>query len=338
MRTPRRLAAGVWKEANEDDVFSIAAQLAYYFLFALFPLLLFLVALIGFLPARHHLREIVESLRGILPDQALTLIQGNIEEIVRNQRRGLLSIGLIATLWAASRGVIAIMNGLNHAYDVKESRPWWKPQGMALGLILSLSLFVIAASVLMIFGGQIGGWLADQVGLGPLFQTIWPLIRWFFASIIMIGVLAVLYYFGPDVEQEWKWVTPGAVVAVLGWILASLVFSYYVDHFGAYNKTYGTIGAVIILLTWMYMTGLMILLGGEINSEIERSLPEGKSAGEKRIAHKHPGHLLLKARAKIPIRGKAWRRLFSPWSIVGVIALSGGIFFLVRRRRRSAET
>jgi membrane protein len=337
--TLRELARNVWKEMNEDDVFSVAAQLAYYFIFALFPLLLFLVTLIGFLPVESHFSDIIGFLQGVLPQEALTMIQGNIEVIVREQRGGLLSIGLIVTLWAASRGVIAIMSGLNQAYDVKESRPWWKLQVIALALTVSLSIFVIVASILMIFGGQIGAWLANLVGLGPLFQIAWPFIRWFLSSVIMMGVVAVLYYFGPDVEQEWKWVTPGAIIAVFGWITASLAFSYYVNHFGAYNKTYGAIGTMIILLTWMYLTGVMILLGGEINAEIERSLPEGKSAGEKRIAHKHPWNFFLKARAQAPVKGKARSWLFSPWSIVSALAASGGIFYFIRRHRsRSSET
>lgn len=337
--TFKELAAHVWKEMNEDDIFSMAAQLAYYFIFALFPLLLFLVTLIGFLPMESHFSDIIGFLQGILPQEALAMIQRNIETLVREPRGGLLSLGLIVTLWAASRGIIAIMAGLNQAYDVKEMRPWWKLQAIALTLTICLSIFVIAASILMIFGGVIGTWISNLIGVGSLFKMTWPLIRWFLSSVIMAGVVALLYYFSPDVEQEWKWVTPGAIVAVLGWISASLAFSYYVNHFGGYNKTYGTIGTMIILLTWMYLTGVMILFGGEINAEIERSLPEGKSAGEKRLAHKHPWHPFLKARAQAPISGKARSWLFSPWSILGVVAASSGIFYFIRRRRSPpAET
>jgi len=337
--TLRQLVVDAWNESNEDDIFSIAAQLAYSSLFALFPFLLFLITLIGYLPIGNLLDQIMSALRNLMPPDALALVQQNIESIVREPRGGLLSFGLIATLWAASRGVVSLCSGLNAAYDVKEGRPWWKLQLTAITLTLSLSLFVIFAAILMIFGGAIGDWLSQALELGPLFQIIWNAVRLFLAALIMVVVMAILYYYCPDVEQQWRWVTPGSIVAVFGWIGASLVFSYYVGHFGNYNKTYGTIGAVIILLTWMYLSGLIVLLGGEINSEIERSLPEGKSPGEKRLAEKHPGNLLLQARSKAPIMSKARKWIFSPWSLGGLAALSATAFFFVRRlRSRSSET
>ncbi|TAK08070.1 MAG: YihY/virulence factor BrkB family protein [Candidatus Manganitrophaceae bacterium] len=335
--TPKQLIADLWTEMNEDDIFAIAAQLSYSSLFALFPFLLFLITLIGYLPISDLFNQIMSYLSEVMPPDALTLVQQNIESIVREPRGGLLSFGLIATLWAASRGVVSLCSGLNAAYDVKEGRPWWKLQLTAVALTLSLSVFVIFAAVLMIFGGAIGEWLSHALGLGPLFQIAWNAVRLFLAALIMIFVVAVLYYFCPDVEQEWRWVTPGSVIAVLGWIGASLLFSYYVSHFGNYNKTYGTIGAVIILLTWMYLSGLIVLIGGEINSVIERSLPEGKSAGEKRLAHRHRDDLLLQARAKVPVKSKARRWLFSPWSLVGGLALSATTFYFFLRRRRSSE-
>jgi membrane protein len=335
--TLKELIARVWKEMNEDDVFAIAAQLAYYFLFALFPLLLFLVTLIGFLPIENLYGEMVSFISQVLPTDAVSLIQGNIDTIMKDQRGGLLSIGLIGTLWAASRAVANLCAALNKAYDVEEHRPWWKIQAISLGLTISLSLFAIVSVILIIFGGQIGKWVADAMGLGFLFEFTWNLIRLFLAAVIMMGILATLYFFGPDVEQKWKWVTPGAVVAVLGWIGASLAFAYYVNHFGSYNKTYGTIGAVIILLTWMYLTGLMILVGGEINSVIEQSLPEGKNAGEKRLAENHPYNLRLKARNAAP-KGKIRRLIFSPWSLAGIGTLSAVAFYFTKRlRSRDSE-
>lgn len=322
---------------NEDDIFSVGAELAYFSLFALFPLLLFLVTLIGYLPVENLFQELLGYLQRVLPEEAMALVQETLTDIVREPRGGLLSIGLIATLWATSRGMAALISALNKAYGVKEERPWWKVQATALGLTISLSVLIIFSAVLMVFGGAIGEWLANWTGLGTAFLVGWNALRLLLATIIMITVVAAIYYFGPDVEQEWRWVTPGSVIAVLGWIAVSLAFSYYVSHFGNYNKTYGAIGAVIILLTWMYLSGLMILLGAEINSEIERSLPEGKSNGEKRIAHKHPGDLLLQARSKVPVSGRIRKWLFSPWSLGGLAALSATTFFVIRRRRRSSE-
>lgn len=335
--TLRQLAADVWKQMNEDDIFSVGAELAYFSLFALFPLLLFLVTLIGYLPVENLYNEILGYLQRVLPAEAMTLVQETLDQIVREQRGGLLSIGLIVTLWAASRGMAAMISVLNKAYGVKEGRPWWKVQARALVLTISLSVFIIFSAVLMIFGGAIGEWLAEATGLGTPFLIGWNFLRLLLATMIMITVVAAIYYFGPDVEQEWRWVTPGSVMAVLGWIAVSLAFSYYVSHFGNYNKTYGAIGAVIILLTWMYLSGLMILLGAEINSEIERSLPEGKSNGEKRLSHKHPEDLLLQARSKVPVKGRMRKWIFSPWSLGGLAALSATTFYLFRRRRRSSE-
>lgn len=330
--TWKELLSRVWKEMNDDDVFGMAAQLAYYFIFALFPLLLFLVTLIGFLPVHNLYAEMSSFISQVLPADAVALVQGNIDSIVKEQRGGLLSIGLLATLWAASRAFVNISAALNRAYDVEEKRPWWKIQAMSLGLTVSLTLFAIVSVILMIFGGQIGAWVANAMGLGFLFQLAWNVIRLIIAALIMMGIMAVLYYFGPDVEQKWRWVTPGAFIAVLGWIGASLAFAFYVNHFGSYNKTYGTIGAVIILLTWMYITGLIILIGGEINSVIEQSLPEGKDAGEKRLAENHPGNLALKARSRAP-KGKIRRWLFSPWSLAGLGAFSAAAFYFTKRHR-----
>jgi membrane protein len=135
-----------------------------------------------------------------------------------------------------------------------------------------------------LLGYAIGGWVADLVGLGRVFELTWNILRWPAIVCLLVVATALVYYFAPDVEQEWKWITPGSACAVLGWLLASLGFAFYVNHFGSYNATYGSIGAVIVLLTWMYVTGLFILIGGEINAEIEHAAPSGKDPGEKQLS------------------------------------------------------
>ena len=173
------------------------------------------------------------------------------------------------------------MDSLNRAYDVEEGRPFWKVRGLAILLTVGLSVFIIVSIVLLTFGPQIGGWIADQMGLGRVFQIAWNVLRWPVIVGLLIVAMALVYYLAPDVEQQWQWITPGSIVAVCGWLLASLGFSYYVNHFGSYNATYGSIGAVIVLLTWMYVSGLFVLVGGEINAEIEHALASGKDPGEK---------------------------------------------------------
>jgi membrane protein len=208
-------------------------------------------------------------------------VEDNIRQLVTGQRGGLLSFGILAALWTSSSALTAIIDSLNRAYDVEEGRPFWKVRLIAMGITVGLSALIVVALVLLTFGPQLGRWVTDLAGLGRAFEVTWNLVRWpVIVGLLVVGI-AFLYYFAPDVEQEWKWITPGAACAVLGWLLASLGFAFYVNRFGSYNATYGSIGAVIVLLTWMYVTGLFILIGGEINAEIEHAAPGGKEPGEK---------------------------------------------------------
>jgi membrane protein len=280
----KELARRVMHEVQKDECLGRAAQLAYYFLFALFPFLLFLTTLLGYLPIPDLLDRLLETLGQMLPGEAFRLVQDNIRQLVSGQRGGLLSFGILAALWTSSGALTAIIDSLNRAYDVEEGRPFWKVRLTAIGLTVGLSVFVVVALVLLTFGPQIGGWVADLVGLGRAFELTWNILRWPVIVGLLVVATALVYYFAPDVEQEWKWITPGSICAVLGWLLASLGFAFYVNRFGSYNATYGSIGAVIVLLTWMYVTGLFVLIGGEINAEIEHAAPNGKDPGEKQLS------------------------------------------------------
>jgi membrane protein len=275
------LGRRVIHEIQEDDCLGRAAQLAYYFLFALFPFFLVLTTLLGYLPVPNLMDRLMEMLAGILAGDALQLVQDNVREIVTSRRGGLLSFGILVALWTSSSAVTAIVDGLNRAYDVEEGRPYWKVRLIAIFLTVGISLFIIFSLILLTFGPQIGGWIADQVGLGGVFQTAWNLLRWPVIVGLIVLAMALVYYVAPDVEQRWQWITPGSLVAVIGWLLASLGFSFYVNNFGSYNATYGSIGAVIVLLTWMYVSGFFVLVGGEINAEIEHAASSGKDPGEK---------------------------------------------------------
>jgi membrane protein len=270
-------------EIQDDDCLGRAAQLAYYFLFALFPFFLVLTTLLGFLPLPNLMDRLMEMVGQMLPGDALRLVQENVHDLFTNRRGGLLSFGILAALWTSSSALIAIIDGLNRAYDVQEGRPYWKVRGMAILLTVGLSAFIIGSLLLLTFGPQIGGWIADQVGLGRIFQVAWNVLRWPVIVGLIVLAMALIYYLGPDVEQRWQWITPGSLVAVIGWLLASLGFSFYVNNFGSYNAAYGSIGAVIVLLTWMYVSGFFVLLGGEINAEIEHAAAGGKDPGEKQL-------------------------------------------------------
>ncbi len=275
-------AKRVYSKVLADNCLGQAAQLAYYFLFALFPFLLFLTTLLAYIPVPQLLDQIMHLLARALPGEALSLVQDHIHTLVNQQRSGLLSFGIIAAIWTASSAILAVTEGLNRAYSVEESRSWWKVRGLAMVLVVGLSLFMIVATVLLIFGPQLGSLIANKVGLGDIFAITWNIARWPVSIVFLMFGLALLYYFAPNVKQSWRWITPGSVVAVIGWIITSLGFSYYVTNFASYNATYGSIGTVIVLLTWLYLTGIFILIGGEVNAAFDYVSGEGKAGQEKR--------------------------------------------------------
>jgi len=261
-----------------------AAALAYYFLFSLFPFLIFLTALLAYLPVGDWFEQVVALLSRFMPGAALELVRDYLSDLLSQQRSGLLSFGILIALWAASNGMLAISDALNHAYGVDEGRPFWKVRGLAILLTLGLTIFLIASIVLLIFGPQLGAYVANWVGLGVVFEMVWNILRWPVILILVTIAIAAIYYFAPDVEQQWKWLAPGSLFAVTLWTILSLGFSYYVNNFGSYDKTYGSIGAIIVMLTWMYASGFVVLVGGEINAEIEHASADGKNPGEKQAS------------------------------------------------------
>lgn len=285
----RELAKRVWNEIQEDEVFGRAAELSYYFLLALFPFLIFITSIIGLVlgsgtGTRHTL---FEYLSRVMPPSAYQLISSTMTEVSASSSGGKLSFGLLAALWAASNGLTAITTSLNAAYDLKESRPWWKQRLTAIGLTMALSVFIISALLLVVAGGGIAEWLARTYGLGPTFPLAWKILQWPVVLGCMIFAFALIYYFAPDFrEQAWQWLTPGAAIGVALWLLVSIAFRVYLHFFDSYSATYGSLGAVIILMLWLYFTGAAVLIGGEINSEIEHAAakqgePEAKEKGEK---------------------------------------------------------
>jgi membrane protein len=285
----RELGKRVWSEVQEDEVFGRAAELSYYFLLALFPFLIFLTSTIGIVlgsgtGTRHAL---FDYLARVMPPSAYQLISTTMYEVSASSSGGKLSFGILAALWAASNGLSAITTSLNIAYDVKEGRPWWKQRLTAIGLTMALSVFIIGALVLVVAGGRIAEWLAQTYGFGPVFPLTWKIVQWPVVLACMIFAFALIYYFAPDLrEQKWTWLTPGAAIGVALWLLVSVAFRVYLHFFDSYSATYGSLGAVIILMLWLYFTGAAVLIGGEINSEIENAAaqqgePDAKEKGEK---------------------------------------------------------
>ena len=285
----RELGKRVWAEVQNDNVFGRAAELSYYFLLALFPFLIFLTSVIGLVlgsgtGTRHAL---FDYLARIMPPSAFQLIANTMIEVSTSSGGGKLSFGILAALWAASNGLGAITESLNTAYDLKETRAWWKQRLTAIGLTMALSVFIIGALVLVVAGGKIAEWLAATYGFGPVFPLTWKIIQWPAVLACMTFAFALIYYFAPDFrEQAWQWLTPGSAIGVALWLLVSLAFRVYLHFFDSYSATYGSLGAVIILMLWLYLTGAAVLIGGEVNSEIENAAakqgePEAKEKGEK---------------------------------------------------------
>ncbi len=267
-------------EFIDDEMSTYASALAYQMLFSLFPFLLFLIALIGFL----HLPDFFSWLRLqselVLPPEALDQVNPVIDQL-QQSTGGLLSIGIFIALWTASAGVRLMMSAMNAAYDVVEGRPAWKRLPLSVLYTVGIAGMLLAAAALMVLGPQVMTWIAAQVGLEDFIVTLWTVLRWPVIILLLMVAVALMYYVMPDVKQDFRFITPGSVLAVVVWIVASLGFAYYVRTFADYNAMYGSIGAIIVLLLYFYISAAVLLLGAEMNAVIEHMSAEGKDKGEK---------------------------------------------------------
>ncbi len=268
------------KEFSNDDMSTYASALAYRALFSLFPFLLFLMALLGFLNLSEFFAWLREQAALALPAVAMEQVNPVIDQL-QEQKSGLLSVGILVALWTASAGFRSLMNAMNRAYDVDEGRPSWKLMLLSLFYTIGTAVILLASAGLMIVGPQVMEWLADLVGLKETIVLLWAWLRWPVVVFLMMLLVAVLYYVTPDVEQEFRFITPGSVLAVIVWIAASVGFGIYVQNFADYNATYGSIGAIIVLLLYFYISAAVLLLGAELNAVIEHHSVEGKDPGEK---------------------------------------------------------
>ena len=250
-----------------------AAALSYYLLFALFPALLFLTALLGIVPLPNLMDSLLGYIGRVLPGDAASLIQRTLAEVTSDRRQGLLSVGAVVALWSASAGMVSVMTALNIAYDVTEVRPWWKRRLVATGLTLGFVAFLTVSLILMVFGPKLSEALAVWLGFGDLFAAAWSIISIPLAIALVLTAIALVYYLAPAARQQWRWVTPGSVLAVGLWLLASTGLRLYV-RFNSYSATYGSIGGVILLLLWLYVMGIVLLVGAHVNAEIENASAE----------------------------------------------------------------
>jgi membrane protein len=288
--TRKELGRRTWAWVYKDDVLGKAAQLSYFFIFALFPLLFFLASLLGyFTQSGTEMRAgLLRYLAAVVPRKASVLIRDTLDEITLASSGGKVSFGLLVALLTASFGMGAVISTLNAAYGVKESRPWWKAQALAVGLTVALALLIVSALALVLYDGNIGEWAAEDLALGDAFTPIWVVLQWPIVLAIVLLAFALVYYFAPNVkDMRWQWITPGSVLGLALWLLVSFAFRVYLGYFDTYSAAYGSLGAVMVLLLWLYLTGVAILVGGEMNAVIEDAaarvgVPEAKERGEKR--------------------------------------------------------
>ena len=274
-----------YEEVEEDHVMAFAGNLAYKAIFAIFPFFTFLLSLLGLFNAQDLVNTMIENLSGMLPQSATKFIEGQLLSITQSQAESAFTFGAIISillaLWGVSGAFRSVMEAMNVMYEVEEDRPFWKKYGISIFISLAVVLLMLTAFVIVVFGRSIGGAVAEAVGLGTVFQTVWSIVQWPIVACVVLFTFAVVYYFAPAAKQRWRWISPGSVLAFIFWLLFSLAFSYYAGNFSSYNETYGSLAGVIIFMLYVYYSALIMLVGAEMNQVIEWHIPGGKDEGEK---------------------------------------------------------
>jgi membrane protein len=255
----------LWREIQDNNVLDGAAVLAFFFVLAIFPAMIFVLSLLPSLSIPHLQQAILDLLHQVLPEQSANLFEVTIRYVSSSGHSGLLTFGLIFTLWSASSGVYAIMQQLNVISGATEGRPFWKVRGTAILLVLFFALLLIVALSLAIFGGAVQSWMASIIGWSRPLRTFFATLRWIILAAALLLGLAVTYRFGPNLEGEFRYLSPGGVTAGILIALASVGVRFYVSEFGNYGATYGSLAAIIVLMLWTYMFGIALLVGWEIN-------------------------------------------------------------------------
>ena len=268
LRRIKRVIVGTAADIVGNHILSFAAALSYYFVLAFFPALIALAAIVAYLPIPDLFNTVVGTIARVAPPETMGLIRRIVADVISPNRGALLSFGLAGALWTCSSGFAEIIEALNVAYDVPETRPIWKTRLLSFELVFVIGTLVTLAFAFMIVGPRFGAFLASHLGLSWIFAKIWPALRYVLAVTFTIVALVQLYMLAPNLKQRFTSCLPGAFVAVIGWILLSDALSLYFRKFANLNKTYGVLGGGVALLTWLYWSGFLILLGAELNSEI----------------------------------------------------------------------
>ena len=265
-----------YSDIQNNHTMQMAAALSYYFVLSLFPALIFLSAVVAYLPVPDLFNQALPLIARFLPADTMGLVRRILADVVSPNKGTFLSFGILGALWAASGGFAATIEALNMAYEVKDDRPFWKTRPLAVGLAFITGALMLVALSVMIVGPRFGEWLAGKVHLSNLFVLLWPFIHWTIAVLFTVLAVEVLYFIAPNVKQRFMATLPGAVLAVSCWMGLSYLLGVYFRHFANFNKTYGTLGAAVALMIWLYWTGFAMLAGAELNAELAKMSREGR--------------------------------------------------------------
>ena len=278
----RRVGKGIWQHFREDDVLGLAAELSFRWLLAVFPLAIMIAAFGGFvadsLGVADPTQQIIDAVGTQLPPEAAAALRPQLDRVLMNQDGGLLTLGLLLTIYAASAGMRAIIKGFNRAYRVTEKRPFWRQVAVALGLTVLTGTSVVASFIVIVVGQVAASDIAAFFGLEAAAAAVFELARFPLVLVALAAASAFLYWIAPAQHPPVRWTVPGVIVFVPGWIVATHFFSLYVDNFGSYDDTYGTLGGIIVLLLWFYLTFVILLLGAQLNAALQREF--GTQQGE----------------------------------------------------------
>jgi membrane protein len=272
--TARLVLKRLAKRLFTDDLLGWSAQISYYFFLALFPALICFVALASFFPIEHLTDVVLGLLMRIAPQDVLSLVDRQLMVIAESHSAGLLTFGIIGTVWTASAGMQTLIRTLNFAYHVPETRPWWRVRLRAMVMTLVVPAFALAAMTVVLVGPVVGERLADTLHLSAVFLWSWRILHWPLVFLLVVSGLSFVYTVGPDASHRWQCLIPGACFATGIWIGASLGLRWYVASLATYQKTYGTIGTALVILLWFYVSGLAMLVGAELNSVVNEVIPE----------------------------------------------------------------
>ncbi len=271
---PAGIGKQLAKEVGEDDLGNLAAALAYRFFLALFPFVIFLAALSGFITQLFNIQNptdrIINTLGDTLPSDVTSVIRTQLESVISSRNLALLSAGAGGTVWASATGVLATTRILNRAYGVRETRPIWERYLLAIGMTVFAGFLIIASFLLLVISQDAGTKIASKIGLGGATADLVPLASWPISIVMILVAVGVLYRVGPNAKLSVKRILPGTVMFTGVWLIATYLFGLYVAHFASYNSTYGTLGGVVILLIWFYLTAFILILGGELNAVLEQ--------------------------------------------------------------------